>query len=291
VRLRAFAGVFLFASLASADERGAKGLRVDLDRIVTSEESSGWHLDRYHYDTIAPTVLVSVCTASLEARRLAQDALAAETEDPRAVFDQEGKLTSRVSRALHLWRMKTALERALAEQCPFWIAPKIGYDGRQSDRNKFTLNAETGALLHGRLSAGDVTFGAAYAIRVLAGYSFGSVSLLGGAELSGGPRSSDDGEKLVMNYFPTIPIVLRFTDVNWFYTVESGLVSVFQGDDPRLSYGFRAGGGLGVMGLRTKYFIPWIGAALFYEHYFPIANRPAAEFLRGGLRLGIIYDP
>jgi hypothetical protein len=281
------------ARTARADERGARGLLVDLERIVTSEESSGWYLDRSHYDAIAPTVLVSVCHATLEARRVAMERLTAEAErdDPRAVFEREGKMTSAVAHALHVERMRTALERALAESCPFWITPKVGYDGRQTDRNKVTLNVETGALLQGRLAAGDATFGATYSVRLLAGYGFGNVSLLTGAEISGGPRTSDDGSKLVMNYFPTVPLLVRFTDVNWFYTVETGLVSVFQGDDTRLSYGVRFGGGVGVMALRTRYFIPWIGGALFYEHYFPISNRPAAELLRGGLRLGIIYDP
>jgi hypothetical protein len=187
--------------------------------------------------------------------------------------------------------VRTALQRAIDEGCPFWIVPKVGYDGRQTDRNKLTLNVETGALVQGGLANGNVTAGAAYSLRLLAGYGFGSVSVLTGAEISGGPRSSDDGSKLVMNYFPTVPLLVRFTHVNWLYTLETGVVSVLQGDDSRLSYGFRVGGGIGVMGLRTRYFIPWVGAALFYEHYFPISDRPAAELLRGGLRLGIIYDP
>lgn len=294
LRLRAFALVLCLALPAKADDRGAAGLRADLERIVTSEESSGWFLDRSHYQAIAPTVLVSVCHASLEARRVALDRLVAESEaagDPRVLFEKEGRVTSRVKDALHVERMRVALENAMKETCPFWVTPAPGYDGRQTDRNRFTLNLETGALLQGRVAASEATIGATYTLRLLAGWGFRGVGLLAGAEMTGGPRTNGEEPGLVMNYFPAIPVVLRILHVNWMTTLESGLVTVFHGDDTRLQYGVRGGGGVGLMGLRTRHFIPWFGLAAYYEYFFPKDEMPAAHLVRAGVRLGIIYDP
>jgi hypothetical protein len=36
--------------------------------------------------------------------------------------------------------------------------------------------------------------------------------------------------------------------------------------------------------------IPWAGAVLAYERYFSNSARPAADFLRGGVRVGVIWD-
>jgi hypothetical protein len=278
------------------DPRGADGIRVDLERIVSSEESSGWFLDSAHFDSMHPTVLQSICRATPEARALARDRLASEVAvagDPVTLFREDGdRMTTRVERALHLSRMRIALDRALETPCPFWIKPRYAYDGRQTDRNRFTLNAEIGTLLQLRWSASSFTIGASPSIRILPGYSFGHVAILAGAEFSAGPMlREDDSSKVVLNYFPAIPLVVRFRDGNWIYSIESGVVTNLRGDDTRLSYGVRGGFGIGLMPLRTRYFIPWAGAALFFEHFFAGAGRAATEFLRGGVRIGIIYDP
>jgi hypothetical protein len=73
--------------------------------------------------------------------------------------------------------------------------------------------------------------------------------------------------------------------------MEVAAVSLFQADDFRMSYGARAGLGIGVSALRTRSFLPWAGAAIAYEHYWANADRPAAEFFRAGLRVGVVWDP
>lgn len=277
------------------DPRGAEGLRIDLERIVASEESGGWFLDTTHYDAMHSAVLQSVCRATPDARRLALERLRRESAalgDPRTTFEAAGrKMTSDVERSLHVLRMRTALTRAIHAECPFWVAPVFGYSGRQTDARRFTLNGEIGTLLQLRYSSERVTVGASPSIRVLGGYTFGHVGVMVGGEFSAGPMiREDDSSKVVLNYFPAAPVVLRIRDNNWIYSIETGLVTVMQGDDTRVSFGVRGGAGLGLMALRTRYFIPWAGIALYYEHYFEGA-RPSAEFLRGGLRIGVIFDP
>jgi len=283
----------------AGDAKGAHGLRADLERILSPEETGGWFLDRAHYEAMHPAVVQSVCRTSPEARQYLLEELGtelAQVGEPRALFDAAGgKMTSAVEKALHLTRLRTALARAMdGNDCPFWVKPEKGYEGRQTDRNRFTLNLETGGLAQFRYASGSekVTVGAGPSIRVLAGWGFGHTSIMGGVELAGGPMlREDDSSKFVLNYFPAIPIVVRVRDVSWTYSFETGMVSLFQGDNLGLSYGVRAGFGIGLMALRTRYFIPWAGIAAYYEHYFPGSDRPALEFLRGGLRIGIIYDP
>ena len=95
----------------------------------------------------------------------------------------------------------------------------------------------------------------------------------------------------VLNYFPAIPISVHFRSVNWIYSVETGAVSLFQGEAPGINFGVRAGFGVGYMALRNRYFTPWAGISLWQELYFGNDDRPGAGFLRGGLRVGVIYDP
>lgn len=284
--------------LFSVDPRGADGLRADLERIVSSEEGSGWFLDSTHFDAVHPAVFQSVCRTSLGGRRVLLDRLEhelSEKGEPRALYAAAGnKLTSNVEEALHVQRLKASLERAMraSTECPFWIEPKMGFDGRQTDRNRFTLNAETGGLFQFRFANGKTTVGGGPSIRGLVGYTFQHVGFFTGVELAGGPMlREDDSSKVALSYFPAIPFVVRVRDVNWVYSLETGLLSTFDQENTDPTFGFRAGLGVGLMALRTRFFIPWAGVAAFYEHYFPGAGRSAAELLRGGLRVGIIFDP
>ena len=279
------------------DPRGADGLRADLERIITTEEAAGWFLDRTHYESMHPSVLQSTCRATPAARELLSDRLASERAvagDPRALYEAAGKkVTSAVERSLHLERLHTALLRAMVEPCPFWIRSEKGYDGRQTDRNRLTLNAETGGLLALRYTANRFTVGFGPSFRVLLGLGFDHVTILAGPELSGAAMLRDDSgtSDFIVNYFPAIPVVVRIRYVNWIYSVETGVVSLFQGGEPGINLGLRAGFGVGFMALRNRFFTPWAGISVYQEHYFANEYRPAAEYFRGGLRVGIIYDP
>jgi hypothetical protein len=306
VRRLTLIAVALLVSLAAEgtaqaddyDPRGADGLRADLERIITTEEATGWFLDRTHYESMHPSVLQSTCRATAAARELLSDRLASErgvAGDARALYEAAGKkVTPAVDHALHLERLHTALLRAMADTCPFWITVERSYQGRQTDRNRISLNAETGGLLALRITSDRFTVGFGPSFRALVGLGFDHVTILAGPELSGAAMLRDDDKgssDFIVNYFPALPIVVRIRYVNWIYSVETGLLSLFQGGEPGINLGLRAGFGIGYMALRNRYFTPWAGISAYQEHYFANEYRPAAEYFRGGLRIGIIYDP
>jgi hypothetical protein len=283
------------------DARGASGLLADVERIVSSQESGGWFADDLEYAAMHPTMLQSICRATPAARMEALARLSeksAKAGDARALFEKAGKKWSaKASEAASLSRQHEALRRSLAEtegNCPFWTEIKQGFDGRQTDRNRFSLNLETGGLLQVRSTVGTLTYGGGGVIRLLAGYGFGGkVSVLGGAEFAGGAmlRPRTEPSEFVINYFPAVPLLLRIHDVSWHYDLEIAGVSLFQAGDTSTSYGARVGFALGVSALRTRFVIPWAGVAVAYEHYWESGGRPPAEFFRGGLRVGAVFDP
>ena len=283
---------------ADYDPRGADGLRADIDRIVTTEEATGWSVDRAEYDYMHSWVLQSVCRATPAARELLSDRLASERAvagNAKELYLAAGKkMTPEATHALHLERMHTVLIRALADECPFWLEPQKGFDGRQVDRNRVTLTAETGGLFATRYASERVGIGFGPSVKLLVGLGFDHVTILAGAELSGGAmlRQDEPGTTdFVVNYFPAIPVVIRFRAVNWLYSMETGAVALFQGESAGINFGVRVGFGVGYMALRNRYFTPYAGVALYPEIYFGNEDRPTTGFLRGGLRVGIIYDP
>lgn len=279
----------------------ADGLLMDVSRIVGSHETMGWFLDAEAFDEIHSTIMESVCRTPSAAREQARAVLSAreaELGDPRALYEQNGReLDEGVERALRAQRESRALERALDRadrECPFWVEPEADFRGRQTDADRMTLSLETGGLVQLRQTDGTVTFGGGGYGRLLPGYGFGGdLTVLAGAEFGGGamlrPRTSPT--EFVINYFPAIPVVFRFHDGGWHYDAEVAAVSLFQADDSQLSFGTRLGGAIGVKALRTRGVLPWAGLAIAYEHYFPSGGRPRAHFLRGGLRIGLMWDP
>lgn len=286
---------------AAPDPEAVRGLLTDLERLVTSAESAGWYIDEQEQRELYPSLLESVCRATVETRERALDAVrrrAAGAGDPREVFEREGRVpTPRFEAALTAARMLSALEHAVASaprDCPFWQAPDPHFRSRQTDHGKFTLSVETGGNIQIRRTAGTWTFGGGGLGRILPGYGVSEhLSILFGVEFGGGAmlRPGAPRTEFVVNYFPAIPLVFRFRDVNWRYDLELGPVGLFQADNSRLSYGGRIGTAIGVLALRTRNVVPWAGVAGTYEYYFESGGRPAAHFVRGGLRVGIIWDP
>jgi hypothetical protein len=218
--------------------------------------------------------------------------------DPRALYEAAGRRRSRaVSHALDVGRQHRALRLASAgaeQDCPFWVEADPEFQGRQTDRNRFTLSLETGGNAQLRQTAGTWTLGGGGLARVLPGYGFGGrFSVLAGIEFGGGAmlRPNTDPTEFVINYFPALPIILRLHDVAWHYDFELAPVAIFQADDGDFSFGGRAGFSMGLFALRTRGVLPWAGAAIAYEHYVESGGRPAAHFIRGGLRVGVVWDP
>lgn len=281
--------------------RSAAGLIRDVERIVSAEEASGWFSDDDAYDGVQKAMMQSVCRATPEARVEARRMLetsARRLGNPRQLFTQAGReLDDATADALTAERRLRALELTVenAHRCPFWVDSDPTFEGRQTDRNRFTLSLETGGMLQLRRHAGRWTYGGGGAGRLLGAYGFGGdFTLLAGPEFGGGAMLEPGGDggtsQFVINYFPAIPVVLRWHDVAWHWDVELAPVSWFQASNTEPSFGGRLGMSAGVAALRTRGVIPWAGAAVAYEHYRPGGGREAAHFLRGGLRVGVIWD-
>lgn len=286
-------------SAQPADARGGQGLYDDVERIVAVEETTyDWFLDEDHLTRIYPTVLRSLCQATPTARRAALETARADVAkrgDPAKIFAVRQRRTTEVDDALHAARIAAALERGLASEasCPFWVRPEPGFVGRQRDIERLTVNVETGGVAQVRQSGTDRVFGGAGGVRLLAGYGIGRrVKLLLGGELAGGALFRfREASRFGVALFPAVPFVLRINDGSVHFDFEAAPVGFFTADDRRLSYGVRGGFGLGVSVLRTRSVIPWAGPAIAYEHHFAGGGRAAADVLRGGIRVGIVWDP
>jgi hypothetical protein len=286
-------------ALGATDAEGTAGLLSDLERIIAADEDT-WFVDSYELDEMLPDVLESVCRSTPAARGAAIEALQARLAsigDPKELYRAAGERTARVDEALSIWRQHRALSMAVAhaeQDCPFWVEPRPGFPGRQTDRHRFTLNAETGGIVQLRQTEGTWTLGAGGNGRLLPAYGFGDrFTVLAGAEFGGGAmlRPGATPSQFIINYFPAIPVILRFRQVAWHYDLETAAVALFQADDTDVSYGVRVGGGIGVSALRPRSFIPWAGIAAAYEYYLESGGRSAAHFVRGGFRVGLRWDP
>lgn len=286
-------------SATAADVEGARALLSDVARVVAAEEADDWFADREALRDIEQNLLPSVCQATPDARAEALAALrkrASELGEPKALFAASGQLTDAVSAARTADRRLRALELTLARQdeCPFWIRPEPGFQGRQSDRKRFTLSAESGGDVQFRVQRQHLTFGAGGAGRVLAGWGFdGKYSLLVGPEFGGSAllRPNSNASEFVINYFPALPVVLRSRQLTWHYELELAPVALFEADNTRLSYGARIGAAFAFTALRRRNVLPWAGLAVWYEHYFDGGGRGPINFFRGGLRIGLPWDP
>lgn len=281
----------------AAEEPAFQALAVDLERIVEVQQSAGWRIDRYEIEDMMPSALMTVCRVPkpIRARALAwYDGRIAGLGGPLEVAWSKTHDLSALKPLLFVTRVRALLaeaDRRAATECPVWIEPDPAFTGLQSDRGRFTLNLETGGLVQFRHAANRWTYGGGGVVRGLVGRGFEHTSLLFGAEFGGGAmlRVPDGGGTLVINYFPALPVVFRMHDRTWHYDVEVAPVALFQADDTRRSYGVRFGLGGGVQARRSRGFIPWAGLVLAYEHYFEGA-RPSMTFLRGGLRVGAVWN-
>jgi hypothetical protein len=278
----------------------ADSLARDIERIVDGQESASWFVDADALLEMRTSLLESTCRTPAAARGEALALLEAEsreTGDAKSLYEAEGrKVTPLVERARFAERKLLALRTATRwaeRECPFWVEPDAGFRGLQSDRDRFALSFESGGNAQVRHTQGVFTIGAGGVGRLLVGRGFGGDwSLYAGLEFGGGamlkPRVQPT--EFVVNYFPAVPVVLRLHDVAWHYDLELAPVSLFQADNGAVSFGGRFGLGVGLSTLRTRGVIGWAGAVAMVEHYFAESARPAAQFLRGGVRVGVIWD-
>jgi hypothetical protein len=293
--------LFVLPQAAHAqDLAGSRSLLSDVARIVAAQENESWFSDREALSSIEEPLLESTCRATAEARAWALSGLMRRHEqlgEPKALFLLDGRVTSRVSEALTAQRQLVALQHALArvaDECPFWITPEPGFTGLQSDKQRLTFSVESGGNVQLRYTEKRWTFGGGGLGRFLFGYGLdGRYSFFGGVEFGGGAmlRPGTNASQFVINYFPALPFVFRTRELTWHYDLELAPVAIFQADNTDLSYGARIGGAFAFTGLRRRNVLPWAGLAVAYEYYWEGGGREPTHFIRGGLRIGLPWDP
>jgi hypothetical protein len=305
VRVRVAAAILLLTLLpasASAqtvippeeEEPAFRALAVDLERMVEAQQAGGWKIDRYEIEEMIPSALMTVCRVPVATRLR----VLAWYERRIALLGgpvekaYKGDFNA-IKPLLFVTRVRDLLVEAnkrAATECPIWMTPDPQFQGTQSDRNRWNLNVETGGLIQLRKTEGRWTYGGGGVIRGLLSRGFEHTTLLFGPEFAGGAMLKvGGGGTVVINYFPALPLVLRRHDRTWHYDIEVAAVSLFQATDTRFSFGVRFGFGGGIQARRTRGLIPWAGIAFAYETYFPGA-RPQMTFLRGGLRVGVVWN-
>jgi hypothetical protein len=300
--LRALLALFVLCwprPSSAQDLEGSRSLMSDVSRIVAAQEAEEWFTDRQALRVVEEQVLASVCSATPEARAWALagfEKRRRELGDARTAFQRAGELDDEVESALTAERRVLVMQYALARvnECPFWIRPRPGFDGLQSDRRRITLSVESGGNVQFRRTEGRWTFGGGGLGRLLVGYGFdGRYSLLIGAEFGGGAmlKPGTDASQFVINYFPAVPLVVRRHFQTFQYDLELAPVALFQADNTDLSWGARIGSTFAFTALRRRNVLPWAGLAIAYEHYFEGGGREAQHFFRGGLRIGLPWDP
>lgn len=295
------ASLLALSSRANAEDdfEGARSLLDDVARIVAAQEAEDWFTDREAMRSIEVHVLASVCRATPEARAAALAGLRRsqrELGSGEQIYRQRGEMTSAAERALTIERRVWALEAAVAreKECPFWVQPQRGFEGLQSDRDRFTFSVESGGNVQFRRTEKRWTFGGGGLGRLLGGWGLdGRYTLLFGGEFGGGAmlKPNTNASQFVINYFPALPLVFRTRQLTWHYDLELAPVALFQADNTRWTFGGRIGGSFAFTALRRRNVLPWAGLSVAYEHYFEGAGRGPTHFLRGGLRIGLPWDP
>jgi hypothetical protein len=282
-------------AVEGADPISVEGLYKDLQRLVDEQQAGGWRIDRYEIEDLMSPALMSVCRVKPRVRAdlLAMlDARIVGLGGPiESAFEKDPEL-SHHTKLLFETRIRLLLLEAIKRaplECPFHIKPEPHFRGVQSDAGAFSLNVEWSGLVQARRSEGTWGYGGGAVGRLLVSRGYGAMTVMLGNEFAGGAMVRPGTDTVVVNIFTAIPLVLRFQDLSWHYDAELAPVAMFQADDARLSYGLRAGLGLGVQARRTRGIVPWVGGTLVYEHYFA-GVRPSAEFLRAGFRVGIVWN-
>jgi len=284
---------------AAPDAASVDALLFDLSRIVSAEENSGWLIDAEALDEVHGDVMASVCRTAPAVRAAAlahTEREAAKRGDPRALYARSGELTSEVEAALRASREYEALRRAVVDaprECPFWVQVDPQFRGLQSTRDRFILNFDTGGTVQLRQTQGTWTIGVGGFARALAGYTFTRVSLLSGIEMGGGAlvEPKTQPTQFAVNYLPALPVIVRTHYQDWNFDLEGAPVALFQAGNSQWSYGVRAGATLGFSSLRLRGVLPWVGLAVATEYHFANSARPEAWYLRGGFRVGGVWDP
>ena len=276
------------------------GLLGDLEKMVESQASLGWTIDRYELEELIPTALMSVCSTPEAARDAVLEHLEARIEalggPVEEAYRKRGNDLGKVSVLLFTSRVRALLGEAMlraGDECPFWLEPSSSFHGLQTDAYRFTLNVEGGGLLVLHHADDKLTFGGGGSGRLLLGRGLDPRwTVLGGLEVGGHAQFEQTETE---TRFPIIlvvaaPLVLRGTDRTWHYEFEVAGLGYFTQTELRVSPGVRGGLLLGLSTLRIRSVMPWAGVGAAFEYVFPTSFRGPVWSLRAGARIGFDWD-
>jgi hypothetical protein len=259
-------------------EQPRAALYRDLERLVTLRAAAGWQIDRYEYQALLPTALMSVCRVSDEHRRGLESWLGQRIHalggPVDVAFRTRGRDLGRVSELLRLTRIRDLLRAALDSadaDCPFWLEPDAEFAGRQisDDRWQISLGGGGKGVLVTQDGRRDLQFGGSG--RLLVGRNLGSrLALYGGLDVGGlasVPRTPDGRRtSLLVTVDLAAPVVLRYRMTNSYLEVEAGYLAYATEEDWRdLSHGVHLGAAFGARTARARWFFPGVAFGIAYD--------------------------
>ena len=294
-----FSSLISSVSLAQEESDASRTLSRDFARIVALQEQTGWGVDRYEFETMIPVALRSLCRVPSQLWPVTEAALESEVQrlggDPAARYEEADRDLDRIEELLSAWRTRELFTRALeqAAECPFWMSQDASFRGLHADEGRWSVHLEGGGLFVGRISDGEVRFGAGGGGRLTAGYGFSESWDLrmglgfGGAALA---DSSVQTENIAVDFFMDAPVIVRHGGILWRQEIEfAPIISGIPWLGP-LQYGVRVGGLIGVGYLRVREVMPWAGLGLYGEYLFERAGLSDAWTVRVGVRVGFSWS-
>jgi hypothetical protein len=279
-----------------------RALYADARQIVETQERTGWRIDRYEIEDVAPSILESVCQVSEEERFKLLDWLEMrilqEGGPSEEAYDEAGGDIDEVDgEILTLERMRDAIsyadERA-DDECPFYLKPDPEFAGVQTDTDRFVILAESFGGLS-LIYQGEVLFGAGGAFRLLPGYGVSDrVTLAAGVELGGSGAvsgvGSEEGQELSARPQGAVPFITRIHDDTFVFDFEAAaLAQIYAGTVT--PPGVRGLFGVGIGSVRIGSLMPMALGFVAYEFYPSFRDLPPSHAVRLGTRIGVNFDP
>lgn len=280
----------------------AGALYRDLERLVSLRQATGWQIDRIEIEALLPDALMSTCQVEPARRVLLRDWLdariAALGGPVDKAFRERGQSLERVSDLLALTRVRMTLDRAMSSadaDCPFWLAPRPLFRGRQisDDRWTFSLGGGGKGILVSQGDKQDLEFGGAS--RLMFGRNMGHrVALYTGLEAGASASIPEDelGQRtsLILAVDVGVPLVMRYHLVNSYFEAEAGyLLRSTDADWGDVEHGMHVGVAFGGRAARVRWFFPGAVLGVSYERTFP-GDEPALHMIKIGARAAFDFD-
>ena len=270
---------------------------LDMMHLIKVAQSAGWKIDKYEIEKLMPDALQSVCRVRPSSREAALTTLHEQINlsgGPVELLYQKNPKLRKLRKQLTLDRAQALLteaSRRAAADCPFYLQPEDDFQSLQGIDRRFLFVIESEGSAQIEKKGDQLAYGGGGFGRLLFGKGFDKASLFSGVEVAGSGLLvlGAPASEFEVRYSAAIPVVLRWTSINWQYEVETAPVFLVDDTDFRLSYGIRAAAGVGVHAHRRQGFLPWGGLSVGLDHFFE-GVRPTTELLHIGFRAGFIFN-